>query len=34
MVTRAVPEQVTAYQHVAATLRDALRSGIARPDMN
>jgi ATP-binding protein involved in chromosome partitioning len=34
MVSRAVPEQVTAYQHVAATLRDALRSGIARPDMN
>jgi ATP-binding protein involved in chromosome partitioning len=34
MVTRAVPEQVAAFQLVAATIRDALRSGITRPDMN
>ncbi len=34
MLTRAVPEQVTAYELLAATIRDALRSGITRPDMN
>ena len=34
MITRAVPEQVNAYQTVAQTIRDALRSGINRPDMN
>jgi len=34
MITHAVPEQVTAYQFVAGTIRDALRSGIGRPDMN
>jgi ATP-binding protein involved in chromosome partitioning len=34
MITRAVPEQVSAYQQVARNLRDALRSGISRPDMN
>lgn len=34
MITQAVPEQVTAYQLVARRIRDALRSGIGRPDMN
>lgn len=34
MITRAVSEQVTAYQAVALNVRDALRSGINRPDMN
>jgi ATP-binding protein involved in chromosome partitioning len=34
MITRAVPEQVTAYQTVAENIRDALHSGINRPDMN
>ncbi len=34
MITRAVPQHVIAYQTVARTIRDALRSGINRPDMN
>jgi ATP-binding protein involved in chromosome partitioning len=34
MITRAVPEQVTAYQSVARTIRDALQTGINRPDIN
>ncbi len=34
MVTRSVPGQVAAYQLVACGIRDALRSGISRPDMN
>ncbi len=34
MITRAVPQQVIAYQSVAQSIRDALRSGINRPDMN
>jgi ATP-binding protein involved in chromosome partitioning len=34
MITRAIPEQVIAYQSVAMTIRDALRSGIDSPDMN
>jgi hypothetical protein len=34
MITRAVPQQVIAYQTVAQGIRDATRSGINRPDMN
>ncbi|MBO0771632.1 MAG: P-loop NTPase [Actinobacteria bacterium] len=34
MITRAVPEQVAAYQLVAGAIRDALQAGPARPDMN
>jgi ATP-binding protein involved in chromosome partitioning len=34
MITRSVPGQVAAYQLVARGIRDALRSGIGRPDMN
>jgi len=34
MLARAVPEQVRAYQAVAQTIRDALHSGMNRPDMN
>jgi ATP-binding protein involved in chromosome partitioning len=34
MITRSVPEQVTAYQSVATTIRDALRGGINHPELN
>jgi ATP-binding protein involved in chromosome partitioning len=34
MITQAVPEHVTAYHLVARNIRDALRNGIGRPDMN
>jgi ATP-binding protein involved in chromosome partitioning len=34
MITRAVPQQVTAYQAVARTIRGALRRGSPDPEMN
>jgi ATP-binding protein involved in chromosome partitioning len=34
MITRAIPEQVAAYQLVARSISNALNSGIGRPDMN
>jgi ATP-binding protein involved in chromosome partitioning len=34
MVTRAVPQQVAAYEQVAGEVRDALRSGGQRPGLN
>jgi ATP-binding protein involved in chromosome partitioning len=34
MITRAIPQQVAAYQTVARVIQDALRRGTARPDMN
>ena len=34
MVTRAVPQQVAAYEQVAAEVRDALQAGGQRPDLN
>jgi hypothetical protein len=34
MVTRAVPQQVAAYEQVAAEVRDALGADGPRPDLN